>query len=185
MVVKNKKAAQNFLAERLHQANGIVSKFEKEVEKAIKSVRTQGKRSTKKIMKSFDEIIDRLGAGDIKNMAVEKTDELRKEIVKISDEIVSTIRGIELGFDRTMFKTIRQSLTGLVQKVQDLEIVEFAKGKVADTKNQVLTFLHIPSLADLDTLARKVVSLERKLGLVASHERRGKKSRKASVRKAA
>jgi hypothetical protein len=179
----NQKKVQSFFVDSLNQVNGIINKFEKEVEKAIRNVRSKGKKSTKTIIKSFDEIIDRLGAGDIKNLAVEKTDELKKEIAKLSEDIVENIRNIELNLDASVFKNIRQGLNSLLQKVQDLEIVEFAKGKVADTKNQFLTLLRIPSLADLDSLSRKVISLERKLGVVEQHGKSAKRQKVAAKAK--
>ena len=74
----------------------------------------------------------------------------------------------ELRLDKK-FETIRENIGQALSLVQDAELVEFAKNKVEDTKNQVFSALNIPSKDDVDNLTRKLVALEKKFNTVRRH----------------
>lgn len=159
--------SQRFLALRLKKASGVINRFEKEVEKAVKKVRAQSKKSSDSVLKIFDELVASIGATELKNKAFSKKDDLIAEIKRISDEIVANIREFEFSFDASLITRARQALVDTVRTLQQSEVLEFARGKVSDGKNQLFTYLQIPSQAELDSLARKVVSIEKKLKVVS------------------
>ncbi|MBF0103960.1 MAG: hypothetical protein HQM16_01425 [Deltaproteobacteria bacterium] len=118
-------------------------------------------------MKTLDEIVTKLGAKDIKDMAFEKTNELTKEF----KNIVKNIKKIDLNSinSHPAIEQIKENVTGAINRVQDMEIVEFAKNTVESTKNQVFSVLNIPSQEEVDNLTRKLVSLEKKFKAVQRH----------------
>lgn len=176
MAKKNKTAwagagekSQRFLAVRLKKVNGVINRFEQEVEHAVRRVREQSKRSSENLVKIFDELIETVGATELKNKALEKKDELMTEIKRISDEIVTNIRDFEFSFDASLIERAKQALIDAARALEQSEILEYAKGMVSDGKNQIFTYLQIPSQAEVDSLARKLVSLEKKLKVVSKH----------------
>lgn len=67
---------------------------------------------------------------------------------------------------------LRNLASNTLNTFQDMELVEFAKVKVSDTRRQLLSALQIPSQDDVNSLSQKVVSLEKKLGALKRHELR-------------
>jgi len=65
--------------------------------------------------------------------------------------------------DHPMMEAIRENVNLAVDRVQDLEILELAKEKVSDTKNQVLSVFNVPSQGDVDNLTKKLAALEKKV----------------------
>lgn len=163
--------SQHFFSERFKQINGVISRFENEVEKAVRSVRQQSKRSSENILKIFDEVIASIGATDIKNKAFEKKDELVADIKRLSDDIVDNIKNFDLTFDTTILTKLKDNLSSTIKRIQQSEVVEYAVNKVNDGKNQIFSFLQIPSQVEIDNLSRKVVSLEKKLKVVTKHSK--------------
>lgn len=159
--------AQKYFAVRLSKVNNVINRFEKEVEKAVKRVTAQGKKSSESVIKIFDEVVSSLGANDLRSKAIEKKDEVISEIRRLSDEIVDSIREFEFNFDASFFNRVRQILLDSVRTLQNSEILEIAKGKVTDGKNQIFSYLQIASQAEVDSLSRKVISLEKKLKVVS------------------
>ena len=122
-------------------------------------------------MKTLDEIIETLGGNELKAMAVEKTEELKKEISREIKNLVGNFKGIDLGSAQDqVFGAIKDNVGAALSRVQDSEMLEYAKGKVHDTKNQVFSMLNIPSQVEVDNLTRKLVSLEKKLSKISKHK---------------
>lgn len=121
-------------------------------------------------MKNLDEIMDSIGAADIKNRAVEKTDELTKEMKKL----VKNFKKLDLNnlAENPVIENIMDNVNAAISRVQDLEVIEYAKEKVTDTKNQFFTLLNIPSQVDVDNLTRKLVALEKKIKTISKHKAR-------------
>jgi hypothetical protein len=67
---------------------------------------------------------------------------------------------------------LRHLASNTLNTFQDMELVEFAKVKVGDTRRQLLSALQIPSQDDVNSLSQKVVSLEKKLSTLKRHEAR-------------
>lgn len=105
----------------------------------------------------LEQLLSNLNADDIKSFA---NKEVKKIVKGIKSLDVSQLSALT---DNPVVESIRDNLNTAIDRVQDLELVEFAKGKVADTKNTVLSVLNVPSQVEVDNLTRKIVALEKKL----------------------
>lgn len=152
-----------FFRERLTRINKVIEKLEAEFEKAIGKFMKQGEKSSRVLRKNLDEILERISTSDIYSRATEKTEELTREAKKVADEIVSKVKGFDLKRANTFFKDIRGNIDELMGKIQNTEIVEKAKGRAINTRNQFLSVLSIPSQDEVSELSRKVGSLEKKI----------------------
>lgn len=162
---------QSLFTDGLSGLNNILQSIEGGVEKAVSTVREQGMKTGANVIKGFDSLSDN---------AFEKTDEIKgelkkeiKRIRKLSGNLLESLKGMDVNLDTSVILTkIRENLGQAFTRAQELEMVEFARGKISDTKNQVFTMLQIPSQVELDILARKVVSLEKKIKTISKHSAR-------------
>lgn len=120
-------------------------------------------------MKTFDEIVETLGATEIKNFAFAQKKVLTKEFKKI----VNNMKHVDLESiaELPAVEALKDNLTNAMNKVQDNEVFEYAKNKVADTKKTVLSVLNIPTNDDVESLTRKLASLEKKLQSLSRHSK--------------
>lgn len=165
------KPVETSLQSRLGKVNQIINKFEVEVEKAIQKVKEQSKKSSNTLAKIFDDLFENVGGTSFKNKAFEKRDELKQEIKRLSEELTHNIKNFEINFDYSLFMKIKENTQSLIHKLQESELLEYAKGKVSDTKNQVMHFFKIPSQVEIDDLNRKVSRLEKKLKIISDHKK--------------
>ncbi|OVE81633.1 hypothetical protein BVY03_03260 [bacterium K02(2017)] len=109
---------------------------------------------------NIEELLSSIGSKDFKKKATKTKKEISKEFKKI----VKNIKTIDIDQINSPVNLaqIKDNLNQAINKVQDLEILEFAKGKVNNTKNQVFSALNIPSQVEFDVLSRKLGSLEKK-----------------------
>lgn len=165
MTTKNtKKTAEiTFLKGRLQKINKVLGKFEAEVEKAVTKFMKRGEKSSQLLRKQFDEIIEKISASDFYSKANEKSEEILSEIKRLADEAVAKLKDFDIRVAKPLIKEIRQNIEELISKLQSAEIVEIARDRVVNTKNQLLTVLSIPSQKDVDDLSQKVVRLEKKI----------------------
>ena len=77
-------------------------------------------------------------------------------------QIKSVENVIEDGMIDDVVDKIKDNFTSTVDRLQDLEVVEYAKVKMIDTKKQVLSALQIPSNTQLEQLTRKLSMMEKK-----------------------
>lgn len=160
---------QSLFADGMSGLGTILQSIEDGVEKAVSTVRKQGLKTSATI-----------NVSDIRDKAFEKTDEIRdefkkeiKRIRKLSGDLLESLKGMDVNLDTSVvLSKIRDNVSHVFTRAQELEMVEFAKGKISDTKNQVFTMLQIPSQVELDNLARKVVSLEKKIKTISKHAAR-------------
>lgn len=111
-------------------------------------------------MKTLDEVMTSLGAGDIKTRAFEKTDAWTREMKRL----VRNFKKLDLNLaDLPLVENLKDNVATALTRMQGLEVVAYARDKVAETKNQVFGLLNIPSQEDVDHLTRKVVALEKKV----------------------
>lgn len=132
--------------EGFHKINTFWQSFEGEVDKALKTARKQGKKSALTIRKRVDSLIDQVGANDIGRKAIQKSEELGKEVLN--------------------------NLSSTLTRLQDSEVVEYARIKANGTRNQVLSALNIPSNDEVAKLTRKLSALEKKLSTIQKHQAR-------------
>ena len=108
-------------------------------------------------------------------------DIVRQFVVKLSD-FNTIFQNVEGGVEHAL-KTaqkqgqkyvgdIKNLASNTLQSFQDLEVLEYAKLSLNDTKRQLLSALQIPSTEDLNDLSKKVSVLEKKLSSLKRHELR-------------
>jgi hypothetical protein len=167
---------QKAWSESLNFINSFLQNVEGEVGKAIRTARQQSKKSAKNIRRTVDELIGNGGTAAIRRKAIAKGGELKKEFKKFSDGVITQIKSVENviedGVIDNVVDKIRGNFTSTVNKLQDLEVVEYAKVKMNDTKKQVLSALEIPSHSELERLTRKLSVLEKKLNTIKRHDAR-------------
>lgn len=112
----------------------------------------------------LEDLMDTLGAADIKNLAVEKTDELTKGAKKFIKNIKQLDKNL---VEHPVLDAIKDNFNVALDRVNDLEVLEFAKGKVVNTRNQVLSVLNVPTQVEMDNLTRKMASIEKKLKTIS------------------
>lgn len=162
MVAKKKKQSKlnGLFPMNKQEMQEVIDRFESELGRAVDSVKDKGQKSKDLVMKNIDQLIDNLGALDLKNKAIEKT-----------NEFVENLKDLNLNFNQAKFEDLTEKISVAMSNVQDLEVVEYAKGKMTDTKNHLFSMLNIPSKVDVDHLSRKVVSLEKKVKSISRHAR--------------
>lgn len=159
MATTKKPDTNTFLKSRLAKVNKVINRLEGEVEKAVGKFVRRGEKSSKVIKKNLDEILDRISTSDLYSRATEKKEELRS----LADDVINKLKGFDIKKANTLLKDIRGSINEIVEKVQESNLIELAKGKAVNTRKQVLSALNIPSQDDVDKISRKVVSLEKKI----------------------
>lgn len=152
--------AQQAFNQGLDFLSNLISNGKGEVGRAVKTARQQGKKTAKNFRKTVDGIIANAGVTEIRRKAVDVLSQIRVENV-IEDGAIENVVGM-----------IRDNVSSTVNKLQDLEVVEYAKVKMKDTREQVMSALQIPSHADVEQLTRKLAALEKKLNTIKRHDAR-------------
>jgi hypothetical protein len=145
--------AQQAFNQGLDFLSNLISNGKGEVGRAVKTARQQGKKTAKNFRKTVDGIIANAGVTEIRRKAVDVLSQIRVENV-IEDGAIENVVGM-----------IRDNVSSTVTKLQDLEVVEYAKVKM-------MSALQIPSHADVEQLTRKLAALEKKLNTIKRHDAR-------------
>lgn len=160
-------AQKDFLKLRLDNINNILGRFEKEVEGIFKKLVRQGEKSSRELRKNFDDVIKKVRKTDIYTKAQEKTEDFEKEIRKLADDVVGRVRNLELGqglfSTKKIIKDIRKTYAAFVTKIGKADFFGQAKEKAESTRNEILSFLSIPSQNEVERLEKKIVSLEKRI----------------------
>ncbi len=172
---KNKKVAQvehkDFLKLRLDNINNILSRLEKEAEGLFKRLVRQGEKSSRDIRKNFDDIFKKVRKTDLYAKAQEKTEDIEKEVRRLADDIVSRVKSLELGHGffntKKIFRDIRKNFEALVARFEKGNFFSQAREKAENTRNEILSFLSIPSQDEVERLEKKIVSLEKRIQSLA------------------
>lgn len=123
----------------------------------------------------LEQLFSGLNSQEIKTLATEKSTEIRKEVKKFVKGLKKfDLSSITALADNAVVESLRDNLNMAIDRVQDLEVMEYAKGKVADTKNTVLSVLNVPSQVEVDNLTRKMVALEKKVKAMGRHTGKSK-----------
>lgn len=158
---------KDFLKLRVDNINNILGRFEKEVEGIFKKLVKQGEKSSRELRKNFDDILKKVRKTDIYTKAQEKTEDFEKDVRKLADDIVSRVKSLELGHSlfsaKKIFKDVRKSFDSFVNKIEKTNFIEQAKEKAENTRNELLSFLSIPSQNEVERLEKKIVSLEKRI----------------------
>ena len=163
---------KDFLKLRLDNINNILGRFEKEVEGIFKKLVRQGEKSSRDLRKNFDDVIKKVRKTGIYAKAQEKTEDFEKEVRKLADDVVGRVKNLELGQGlfsaKKIFKDVRKSFNAFVHKIEKADFVEQAKEKAESTRNDILSFLSIPSQNEVERLEKKIVSLEKRIQNLAN-----------------
>ncbi|HCU25934.1 MAG TPA: hypothetical protein DF383_13030, partial [Deltaproteobacteria bacterium] len=84
------------LSKKLKHINRVITHLESEVETLVKKIVKKGELSGRELRRSFDDLVDWLKAGALLNLASEKRDDLEREIKRLADEVIQSVREIEL-----------------------------------------------------------------------------------------
>ncbi len=163
-VKKTKKGLDiHFLKNRLTKINKVLGKLETEVEKTVSRFMKRGEKSSLVLKKQLDEVVEKISQSDIYSRANEKGEDLLREVRRLADDVISKLKNFDLTVAKPVLKDLRGNVEELFDKIQKAGFVEKAKDKVADTRDQLLTVLHIPSQKDVTQLAQKVSRLEKRI----------------------
>jgi len=169
--VSRRKSQTKFVKTKLTQVNKILEKLELEVQKTLKKFRKNSEKSSKLLRENFDEIIERIGVADFYTIASEKTEEIRFELKRLTDDIVDRVKGFDLSTASPLTSEIRSSFEQVIDKVQSLEWVEIAKDTAVNTRKQFLNVFSLPSRDDVAQLNRKVIYLEKKVKTLSKRKK--------------
>lgn len=159
--------AKRSIALKLKEVNRILGRFEGEVEGLVKKLVRQGEKSRRELRRNFDEIISRIGAGEIFAFANETRGELEKEVRHLAEEVVEAFKEVESLINHQKFAGLledaRRGFGNLVELLAENDLVSQAKQTLLNTRTEVLGFLRIPTQTEVEKLERKIVSLEKRL----------------------
>jgi len=165
---KTQKVSKNYFTQKMGQVNQVLGKLEKDIEKALTQIKKQREKSSKVIKKNLDEVIDKISGSDIYSKASERTQGLSKEVRRLADELVGQVKKIDFSKTQDVFSDVRENVDQLVNKLGQAEFVEQAKDKAANTRNQVLHILNVPTKTEVDSLTKKVGNLEKKIKVLSN-----------------
>jgi polyhydroxyalkanoate synthesis regulator phasin len=147
--------------------NRVINRLEDEVESLVKRLVKQGERSRKDLKKNFDDILKKVRAGKIMARANETREEIEKDVRRVAEEVLGTVKDVESIINREKMAGIlsnaRDSMENLVEVLRENGLVLQAKQTVANTRREVLGFFSIPTQGDVEKLERKIVNLEKRL----------------------
>lgn len=160
-------SARQKLTHRLQRANEILNRFEKEADTLVKKLMKKGQSSRKDLRRHFDEIASRIRADKILARANGAREELEKEVLRLGEEILDTLKEVE-GLVKgekvtSLFSKAQNNFSEMTHLLLESGLVEQAKQTLQNTKRGVLSLLSIPTQQDVEKLERKIVSLERRL----------------------
>ena len=156
-----------FLRSRFNKLNRIIGKVETEFEDLFKKLIRQGEKSSKELKRNFDEILSRLKKTDLYTRAKETRGDLKRELHRLSGDILSKVKGLELGpshfSGKKLLKDGRKNIDIFINKLEKTGVVSLAKNTAENTRDGMLSFLSIPSQSEVVKLERKVITLEKKV----------------------
>ena len=155
------------LSKKLKHINRVITHLESEVETLVKKIVKKGELSGRELRRSFDDLVDWLKAGALLNLASEKRDDLEREIKRLADEVIQSVREIELlpkriGLKQVM-KNVQKNFSSIVSRFSDSDLLHQARLGLGRTKKGFLEILSIPTQDEVVKLEKKLVSLEKRL----------------------
>jgi len=163
--------AKNKIGDRIENINRVVNRFEGEVEVLFKKIVKKGERSRRELRKSFDDLFTWLKKGELMALATEKRDDVEREVRRLAEEVIQSVKEIELIPGRVNFAEIfqdaRKNLGHLVDNLGDNDLIQRAKQGLNQTKKELLSLLSIPTQDEVVKLEKKIVSLEKRLSTLS------------------
>ncbi len=163
--------AKKKIAERIEDINRIVNRFEGEVEGLFKKIVKKGERSRRELRRSFDDLFSWLKKGELLALATETRDDVEREVRRLAEEVIQSVKEIELIPGKVNFSEIfddaRKNLGHLVENLGDNDLIQRAKQTLNQTKKELLSLLSIPTQEEVVKLEKKIVSLEKRLSTLS------------------
>lgn len=163
--------AKKKITERIENINRVVNRLESEVEGLFKKIVKKGERSRRELRKSFDELFAWLKKGELFALATEKSGDVEREVRRLAEDVIHSVKEIELLPGRVNFTEIfqdaRKNLGHLVENFGDNDLVQRAKQTLNQTKKELLSLLSIPTQDEVVKLEKKIVSLEKRLSTLS------------------
>lgn len=159
--------AKHAITQKFEEINRVVNRLESEVEVLFKKIVKKGERSSRELRRSFDDLISWAKSGDLLSRASEKRDDVEREMRRLAEDVINTVKEIELIPGRVnlsgVFQEARKNLGNLVEQIGDNDLVQKAKLTLGQTKKEILSLLSIPTQDEVVKLEKKIVSLEKRL----------------------
>ena len=163
--------AKKKIADRIEDINRIVNRFEGEVEGLFKKIVKKGERSRRELRRSFDDLFTWLKKGELLALATEKRDDVEREVRRLAEDVIQSVKEIELIPGKVNFSEIfedaRKNLGHLVENLGDNDLIQRAKQTLNQTKKELLSLLSIPTQEEVVKLEKKIVSLEKRLSTLS------------------
>lgn len=163
---KVSKKASVFL--KFDQINKVINRLEGEVESLVKKLVKQGERSRRELRKNFNDILAKIRSGKLLARASETREELEKEVRRLADEVIGTVKEVEslINSEKVsdIFQNARQGVVSVVEFISENGFVTQARETLINTRREFYSLLSIPTQTDVEKLEKKIVRLERRLG---------------------
>jgi archaellum component FlaC len=160
-------SARQSLSARLDRVNRVINRFEGEVEGLLKKLVKQGERSRNDLIKNFDDIVKKIRKGKIIARANQTREELEKEVRRVAEEVIGTIKDVETILKREkvsgIFENARTRVGDLVEIFAENGLVIQAKHTADQARKEFLGLFSIPTQGDVEKLEKKIVTLEKRL----------------------
>lgn len=158
-----KPKSKAFLKSRIERINVLLGRLEGEFEKAVKRFITKGEKSSKELLKSFDDVVEWLKNGQIYALANGTKESVEAEIAKLKKETLDRVKDLEALATKTLFDEVRTELSSLLERLQTAPIVETVRTRAEKSRNHILEALNIPDQKQVDQMASRVTRLEKKI----------------------
>lgn len=163
--------AKKKIAARIDNVNRVVNRLENEVEGLFKKIVKKGERSRRELVKSFDDLFAWLKKGELVALATEKREDVEREIRRLAEDVIQSVKEIELLPTRVNFAEIfedaRKNVGHMVENLGDNDLIQRAKQTLNQTKKELLSLLSIPTQDEVVKLEKKIVSLEKRLSTLS------------------
>jgi hypothetical protein len=150
----------------------LLGKLEGEVEKVVGRVNDLMNSSSRDLKDRVQDLIDKVNLDGIYNVASETKDEWEREIRRLAEDVVDRAKEFEFipveSFNRDkIVKDAKRNIGELVARINDSDVLNRVMENADKTKNQVLSFLSIPSANEISQLSKKIKRLESKVNTLS------------------
>ena len=164
------RSVQN-LGKNVHRIQTLVHRFEHEIGSLVGKIAKKSEKSRRELSNAFEEMVMKLGSKDLAVFASDTRDGLQKQVKRLAEDILQTIRDVELLSERvnlgSLAHEMKLGVTNLVEQLSHSGLMQKAKQSVSDTKEEVFQLLNIPTQNEVLKLERKIVTLEKKLSNIS------------------
>lgn len=122
------------------------------------------KKAPKGMRGQLGEWFEKLPTQNWFDFASGQRERLVKEVHGLAGEIVNRVGDATFFRNRDqLVKEVRNHMDSIISSLNRSELISKALGAASDTKNEILSFLNIPSQRELSTLQKRLNQLEKKM----------------------